>query len=320
MSALKRHCNVSVLRSAKNDAHTHEVWGKIMVLEQDKDAQYGPSIDAWNLQIDHTICNDLQRCLDREWLVTNGIGGYAAGSLPGATTRSYHGLLVAALHPPVERTVLVAKFDEEITMPDGQVLQLGTNEYVGGVLNPSGYTYLESVTLEADIPRFLYRLNENLTLEKRIWMEYGQNTTYVQYVIHGMLSDEDSVVELAVLPFCLSRDHHNTMRGDPGWHFLVENQGNRCRVRASENAPAYQLIARPGATFTPTGLWYWHVFHRREHERGLADQEDLYQPGIFRLRMIPGRHATFVLSLVGRAMKVLLRMLSFAIGCAPNNC
>jgi predicted glycogen debranching enzyme len=275
----------------------HEVWGKNMVLEQDKDAQYGPSIDdAWNLQIDHAICSDLQRCLDREWLVTNGIGGYAAGSLPGATTRSYHGLLVAALHPPVERTVLVAKFDEEITLPDGQVLQLGTNEYAGGVLSPSGYTYLESVTLEADIPRFLYRLNENLTLEKRIWMEYGQNTTYVQYVVHGMLSDEDSVVELAVLPFCLSRDHHNTTRGDPGWHFLVENHGNRCRVRASENAPTYQLIARPGATFTPTGLWYWHVFHRREHERGLADQEDLYQPGIFRLRMIPGRHATFVLS------------------------
>src|SRR5579884_1853045 len=112
-----------------------------MVLEQDKDAQYGPSIDAWNLQIDHTLCGDLQQILDREWLVTNGIGGYASGSLPGATTRSYHGLLVAALHPPVERTVLVAKFDEEITMPDGQVLKLGTTEYPGGVLNPGGYTY-----------------------------------------------------------------------------------------------------------------------------------------------------------------------------------
>lgn len=73
-----------------------------MVLEQDKDARYGPSTDdAWNLQIDQTFCGDLQQCLDREWLVTNGIGGYAAGSLPGATTCSYHGLLVAALHPPV---------------------------------------------------------------------------------------------------------------------------------------------------------------------------------------------------------------------------
>src|SRR2546421_12885746 len=110
MSALKLRCNVSILLSAKNDTHAWSV-GKNMVLEQDKDAQYGPSTDAWNLQIDHTICGDLQHGLNREWLVTNGIGGYASGSLLGATTRSYHGLLVAALHPPVERTVLVAKLD-----------------------------------------------------------------------------------------------------------------------------------------------------------------------------------------------------------------
>ena len=86
------------------------------------------SANAWHLHIDKAAFADVQSALEREWLVTNGLGGYASGSIVGATTRSYHGLLVAALHPPVERTVLVSKVDEEVTMPDGQVLKFGGTE------------------------------------------------------------------------------------------------------------------------------------------------------------------------------------------------
>src|SRR6266581_7468355 len=90
--------------------------------------------NAWNLYVGRDICANIHAGLDHEWLVTNGLGGYAAGSLVGATTRSYHGLLVAALRPPVERMVLVSKIDEEVTMPGGRVLKLGVNEYQGGVI------------------------------------------------------------------------------------------------------------------------------------------------------------------------------------------
>src|SRR5215472_11569337 len=266
-----------------------------MIGEQDTDAIPRSPTNEWNLYVGREICNDVKAGLNHEWLVTNGLGGYAAGSIVGATTRSYHGLLVAALHPPVERTVLVTKIDEEIELPDGKRCKLGVNEYQDGTIDPQGYTYLESVSLEGDIPCFTYRLGEQLTLDKRIWMEYGQNTTYVQYVMHGTLDDE-APFWLTLFPFCLSRDYHSTTYGAHDWHFLVENQGNRCRVRAFDGAPVYYLIVGPSAQFTPTGYWYWHVRHRRDTERGLPDLEDVYQPGTFRMQITPGQRITLVLS------------------------
>jgi predicted glycogen debranching enzyme len=277
-----------------------------MALQQERkeDPLSHTAAHAWHLRVSRDICSDVQASLDHEWLVTNGLGSYASGSLAGATTRSYHGLLVAALHPPVERFVLVTKLDEEVTLPGGKVLKLGVNEYQDGTIDPQGYRYLESVALEGDIPCFTYRLNDALTLEKRIWMEYGQNTTYVRYTLHGTLDDDEGQasdgqrqeISLALLPFCLSRDYHSSTQGADDWHFIVENQGNCCRVRAFDSAPAYQLVMSPAATFTPTGLWYWRVLHRRERERGLQDHEDVYQPGMFRIPLTPGMHVTLVLS------------------------
>jgi predicted glycogen debranching enzyme len=163
--------------------------------------------NAWHLALDGTVCHDAQASLDHEWLVTNGLGGYASGSLAGATTRSYHGLLVAALRPPVERSVLVTKVDEEVEVSAGRgavtLYKLGVNEYQDGTLDPQGYTYLDSFSLDADIPCFIYKLNEHVTLEKRVWMEYGQNTTYTRYELRPMLDEVASRVacSLRLLPF-----------------------------------------------------------------------------------------------------------------------
>ncbi|HJT59335.1 MAG TPA: glycogen debranching enzyme N-terminal domain-containing protein, partial [Ktedonobacteraceae bacterium] len=258
----------------------------------------GALSNAWNLYVGADICRDVQAALNREWFVTNGLGGYAGSSIAGATTRSYHGLLVAALHPPVDRTVLVTKIDEEIELPDGHVLKLGVNEYQDGTIDPQGYNYLERFALEGDVACFRYALENNLRLEKRIWMEYGQNTTYVQYMLHDLSENElnDATLNLSLLPFCLYRDHHSTTQGSHDWHFLVEAQGNSCRIRAYEGAQAYRLIAGPTATFASGGDWYWHVLHRRDRERGLPDLDDVYQPGVFRVQMSPGERMTLVLS------------------------
>src|SRR5438105_12006475 len=86
--------------------------------------------NAWDLSVGPDICSNVQTGLDHEWLVTNGLGGYAAGSIVGATTRSYHGLLVAAMRPPAERTVMVTKIDEAVDFPDGSTFKLGVNEYL----------------------------------------------------------------------------------------------------------------------------------------------------------------------------------------------
>ena len=254
--------------------------------------------NAWELSVGPDICRNVQAGLDREWIVTNGLGGYASGSVVGATTRSYHGLLVAALIPPVERDVLVTKIDETIELPNKSVLKLGVNEYRDGTIDPQGYNYLDTFSLEADVPCFRYQLDENLTLEKRVWMEYGQNTTYVQYALSAASSHVAKVgpLTLTLTPFCVYRSHHATTHGDSNWHFLVENQGNRCRIRAYEEAPACVLVLGPSAQFTSTGNWFWGVKHRRDTERGLPDVDDVYQPGTFSIQMMPGEHVTIAIS------------------------
>jgi predicted glycogen debranching enzyme len=254
--------------------------------------------NAWELSVGSEICNNVQEGLDREWFVANGLGGYAAGSVVGGTTRSYHGLLVAALRPPVERDVLITKIDETVELAGGKILKLGVNEYRDGTIDPQGYTYLETVSLEADVPCFRYRLDENSVLEKRVWMEYGQNTTYVQYTFSSATATaaDNEPLTLTFTPYCVYRSHHATTHGDANWHFLVEDRGNRCRIRAYEGAPACVLILGPPAQFTATGEWYWGVKHRRDSERGLPDVEDVYQPGTFRITLQPGELVTMVLS------------------------
>lgn len=254
--------------------------------------------NAWNLSLGREICNDVTAGLDHEWLVTNGLGGYASGSVLGATTRGYHGLLVAALRPPVERFVLVTKIDEEVSLPDGQTLRLGVNEYEDGTIDPQGHTYLASFALEGDIPCFTYQLANHLRLEKRIWMEYGENTTYVQYVLRDFSSQElyEEPLLLTFSPFCLYRDYHSITQGAQDWRFQVENLENGCLVRAYDGARPYRLWMGKTAHFTPTGLWYWHVRHRQDQGRGLNSIEDVYQPGTFHISIQPGARVTLVLS------------------------
>lgn len=253
--------------------------------------------NAWNLSLERDVCNDVTAGLDHEWLVTNGLGGYASGTVLGTTTRSYHGLLVAAFRPPVERYVLVTKIDEEITLPEGQVLRLGVNEYQDGTVDPQGYNYLAGFSLEGDIPCFTYQLEENLRLEKRIWMEYGENTTYVQYILRGF-SGQDIVAPLVLnlFPFCLYRSHHEVTQGDPNGSFLVENLGNGCEIRAYQDARPYHLWLGKTAQFLPGGQWYWHIYHRRDQERGLNSSEDVYLPGILHVPLTPGERTTLVIS------------------------
>src|SRR6476659_1308857 len=109
------------------------------------------------ITLDRAVCRNLEAALSHEWLVTNGLGGYAAGTLPGVNTRRYHGLLIAALKPPVERTQLVANCDEEVEM-DGVTYFLGANEYHDDRIHPGGFVHLESFKLEHAIPTFLYRV------------------------------------------------------------------------------------------------------------------------------------------------------------------
>src|SRR5690348_9913130 len=144
------------------------------------------------LSLDREICRNLDAVIQREWLVTNGLGSYASGTVSGVNTRRYHGSLVAALRPPVARTVMVAKVDEEVEY-DQRTFYLGTNEYQDGTINPGGFVHLASFALEDGLPVFLYRIGgpHNLMLEKRIWMEHGQQTTSIRYRLLRQPTEQD---------------------------------------------------------------------------------------------------------------------------------
>ena len=125
------------------------------------------------------ICGSLETAEQREWLVTNGIGGYASGTVSGNLTRRYHGYLVAALRPPLGRSLLVAKVEETASY-DGRDYALATNRWTSGDVQPKGYVHIESFRLDGTTPVWRYALADAL-LEKRIWMRQGENTAYVQY-------------------------------------------------------------------------------------------------------------------------------------------
>ncbi len=271
------------------------------------------------LSLDREICRNLDAVIQREWLVTNGLGSYASGTVSGVNTRRYHGLLVAALRPPVARTVLVAKVDEEVEY-DQRTYYLGANEYQDGTINPGGFVHLESFALEDGLPVFIYRIGgpEGLMLEKRIWMEHGQQTTYVRYrlfrqpleppgssvgvFMNGTRKDETASIALTLLPFTVYRDYHSQQYGSADLHFAISPlnasasslNGSAaelagCTITAFEGAQPYHLIATSHQatqpTFSEVGVWYWRNLHRAERERGLPDTEDYYLPGVFRTRL-----------------------------------
>ncbi len=238
--------------------------------------------------IPREICRSLDQAMSHEWLVTNGLGGYASSSISCANTRRYHGLLVAALNPPLGRTVMLAKMGEEVEV-DGFVYRLGTNEYESGTIHPDGYLYLERVELEGMIPTFDYR-TPSFHITKTIWMEHGHNTTYLRYT----LSTESRPVRITILPFCTYRDAGILVRGSIDWHFGIQASEGKLEVKAHPEAVAYRVLTAPVTSYTPLDLWYWRFKHRVDQELGFDAVEDLYIPGQFRAALEPGESLTVI--------------------------
>src|SRR5829696_1615491 len=173
------------------------------------------------------IGGDFEAALRREWLVTNGLGGYASATVAGVLSRSYHGLLVAALEPPVARTVLVAGSVDWVIY-GGERYPLSTHEFGESAVTPDGYRYLESFRLEGALPVWTFALSDAL-IERRIWMNYGVNTTFVRYrLLRG-----SGPVEIEITPLVTYRGFHALACGQ-GWDFGVEplNHGLGAVIRA----------------------------------------------------------------------------------------
>jgi predicted glycogen debranching enzyme len=238
------------------------------------------------IQFGREICGDLAAAESREWLVTNGIGGYASGTVAGSLTRRYHGLLIAALQPPLGRTQLVTTIDEIIHY-SGADFFLATHRWSGGALDPKGFLNLERFHLEGAKPVWTYALADAL-LEKRVWMRQGENTTYIQYtLVRGT-----SAIELECKALVNYRDFHSSTHAG-NWHMNIAPVERGVKIVASDAATPFYLLSAE-ATCEPRHEWYRGCYLPEETARGLDDQEDHLFAALFHARLEVGSSITIV--------------------------
>ena len=225
------------------------------------------------IHLDSEICSSFESSATREWLETNGIGGYASSTVSNANTRRYHGLLVAATRPPLGRVVMLSKLDETVVIA-GERFELSSNQYPGSV-HPDGYKYLVDFRLDP-FPIWTFYLN-GLVIEKELFMVNGQNSTVCRWRLRESSANFDSKTEFELRPLLAFRDHHH-LRHDHALFdesFIVDN--GSVSVQPVSDLPRL-YFAHNALTVDAECFWYKDFEYSIEQERGFDSHEDLFQP------------------------------------------
>jgi len=231
--------------------------------------------------------------LNREWLVTNGLGGYASGTLSGIITRRYHGYLVSALPAPFGRVVMLNQLGERLELPDGRFVQLTGEERAGGPVKLDVMSYLSEFRLEGGTPVWRYEIGP-VTFEKRLVLPHGQNTAFVNY---RLLSGDDSV-RLILRPSIHFRPHETAVSAEleQSSYTLTVGQ-DRYEVSAGTDLPPLRLILEgQNAALTVDRIRIEQVTYRLEERRGYPAQGDLWSPGFFHVDLRKDCDATLIAS------------------------
>lgn len=243
------------------------------------------------LTITKAAWQDFRQASDREWLETNGLGGWASSSIIGANTRRYHGLLVAAIVPPAERMLLLSKLEERIdtgqTSSSG-LTSLSTNLYPGPTIHPQGYQWLQSFSKEL-FPQWIYQVN-GIELKKTIAMLHGENTTLVIYDV----IKADAVFTLDLLPLMAARGYHSLQHEGPQMHWDAEFKDAIFHNRPDGKQDVY--ISVPGSSYQHSPRWFKDFQYPVEQYRGLDFEEDLFNHGVFSVQLKEGDSLGIIIS------------------------
>ncbi|MET7398099.1 amylo-alpha-1,6-glucosidase [Dactylosporangium sp. NPDC005572] len=214
---------------------------------------------------------------EAEWLVTDGLGGYATGTVAGLRTRRYHGLLVTP-----DRRLALAGLDPVLTLPGGTTVRLAVHEWASGALNPAGHHHLEQFELADGVPRWRWRIGE-FVLEREVAMVHGRNAVAVT---HRLVSaPPGATVDLALTALCTWRDADAERdRTSASPEVVIVDEG-------IEVEGAYRVH---GPGFRPIGEWYLGAYAREEAARGLNAVEDLWAAGAFTATLAAGESAGVV--------------------------
>ena len=228
----------------------------------------------------------------REWLVTNGLGGYASGTISGVITRRYHGYLIAALPAPLGRMVMLSHIALQIRYPDGRRVEVGGREQ----LQPSHSAdagYLTEFRLEAGLPIWRYDI-EGLILEVRLFLTHLQNTVRVMYE----LVDGARSVELGLRPSVNFRAQEAPVSEPLGWpyEFRAINERYEIALKDSPLPPLRLVLQASEVSFTLKGKRLDSVLYPVEEHRGYQARGALWSPGYYRFRLGKGERATLAAS------------------------
>ena len=215
--------------------------------------------------------------LTREWLVTNGLGGYASGTVYGVATRRYHGLLVAALPVPLGRMMMLNHLSEQVRLPDGQVVSLHNEERVPE-LQLAGAQYLQEFRLELGLPVWRYAIGD-VVIEKRLFLPRYQNTVHVQY---RLLEGADRV-RLKLQPSVHFRSHDAHVSTPIPGPFQFHSEDDRFELTAGPDLSTLRLTSYGDRqAFTIERRYFREMLYRIEESRGYDSVGDLWSPGYFR--------------------------------------
>ncbi len=228
---------------------------------------------------------NLDAMLDREWLVTNGLGGYASGTVIGAATRRYHGLLIAAHAAPLGRVMAFNHLTEQFRFPGWSTVEVGGAERPGGTLEVHGADVLTEFRLEMGLPVWRYE-SDGHVVEKRVFMPNRRNTVHVSF----RLLEGKGPVRLKLRPSVHFRGHDDHVNvPSPGPYTLTANDG-RYELSAPGPYPPLRLwIEGDGAAFSLDGVKSPDILYRVEENRGYDNVGVMWSPGVFRVNMLPDR-------------------------------
>jgi predicted glycogen debranching enzyme len=229
----------------------------------------------------------------REWLVTNGLGGYGSGTVAGLITRRYHGYLIAALPAPFGRMVMLSHIAAQIRYTDGRRIEIGGREQTGDAPDRLGTGYLIEFRLEAGLPIWRYDV-DGLILEKRLFLTHMQNTVRVMYELVDGADD----IELGLRPSFNFRAQEAPVSEPLGWPYEFRAIADRYEVavQGSPLPPLRMLLRAEDASFTIKGKRIDNVLYPVEESRGYQARGDLWSPGYYRLRVRKGQRAALVAS------------------------
>ncbi|MBC7794722.1 MAG: glycogen debranching enzyme family protein [Clostridia bacterium] len=231
--------------------------------------------------------------LDREWLVTNGLGGYASGSLGGVPTRRYHGWLIAGLADPLGRTMMLNHLAESVMVPSGKRVRLGGEERDRHDIELHGLEYFEDFHLETGLPVWRTRVDK-WVFERRLVMPHMQNTSYIMY----RLLEGDGPVKLRVRPSLQFRGHDAFVSVGLQAPYTVTYRGQACEIRAPDERlpPLRMRTETQHGSLTLDGGSQRTIFYRVEADRGYDARGAVWSPGYFTLELHRGMTASLVAS------------------------